>query len=63
MYCKVGDLVKMSKHNKHVMGVVISTPIQTPNGFTVKVAVNGKVFPVYTWSLEIIDKASINTSI
>jgi len=63
MSCKIGDLVKMSRRNKNIMGVVVSTPIQTPNGFTVKVAVNGKVFPVYTWSLEIIDKASINTSI
>lgn len=65
MNYKVGDLVKITKDSgvKSELGVVVSKPVDTPNGFTVRIAVGDRVLPVYTWNLEIVDQDSLNTSV
>lgn len=69
MNYKIGDLVKVKMTHNHrnykegVVGVVVSDPVDTPNGFTVRVASGEKVFPVYTWYLEIVDQDNLNTSV
>ena len=64
MNYKIGDLVKITKDIGawHELGVVVSSPVDTPNGFSVRIAIGGKVFPVYTWRLEAVEKTKMNTS-
>ena len=47
---KIGDLVKIEGQT-HKLGVVVSVPIETPSGYTVKVAFKDKVFSIYTWNI------------
>jgi len=49
MQLKIGDLVKS---DDHAIGVVVSSPIETPSGYTVKIAFNDKVLSMYTWCIE-----------
>ena len=49
MHLKIGDLVKS---NDHEIGVIVSAPIETPSGYTVKIAFNNKVLSMYTWCIE-----------
>lgn len=49
MNLKIGDLVKAEGHK---IGVIVSAPIETPSGYTVKIAFNNKVLSMYTWCLE-----------
>ena len=62
MNYKVGDLVKITKDSgvKSELGVVVSSPVDTPNGFSVRIAIGEKVLPVYTWRLEAVDKTKVN---
>jgi hypothetical protein len=53
---KVGDLVSLKNDDieisgmpPHSYGVVVSHPVSTKNGFSVKVAVHDKIMSVYTW--------------
>ena len=71
MKYKIGDLVTMtdpgsSGATKSTMGVIVSEPINTPSGFTVRIAIGDKVLPVYTWSLKFVkrppDPIPVNTS-
>ena len=70
MNYKVGDLVKVKMTSMHhnsykegIIGVIVSDPVDTPNGFTVRVASGDKVLPMYTWYLEIVDQDNLNTSV
>jgi len=65
VHYKIGDLVKITKNSaaKPELGVIVSKPVDTPNGFTVRIAVGDRVLPVYTWNLEIVDQSELNTLI
>ena len=49
MHLKIGDLVRS---DDHAIGVIVSTPVETPSGYTVKIAFNDKVLSMYTWRIE-----------
>ncbi len=51
MKLKIGDLVSVDKSDKTI-GVIVSSPIETPTGYTVRVAFNDKVMAMYTWCLK-----------
>ena len=50
MEFKIGDLVKVDDQVEK-FGVIVSSPVETPGGYTVKVAFNNKVFSMYTWCI------------
>lgn len=49
MQLKIGDLVRS---DDHTIGVVVSSPVETPSGYTVRIAFNDKVLAMYTWNLK-----------
>lgn len=51
MELKIGDLVK-ANDQKGKFGVIVSLPVETPAGYTVRVAFDGKVMSMYTWNIE-----------
>ena len=61
---EVGDLVKLPTGTKcgKSSGVVISNPVMTPTGATVRIAVGDKIMSYHTWSLEVIEKSSKDCS-
>ena len=50
MKFKIGDLVKVNDQIEK-FGVIVSSPVETPNGYTVKIAFNNKVLSMYTWCI------------
>jgi hypothetical protein len=51
MEFKIGDLVKVEERLFDRLGVIVSDPVETPGGYTVKVAFNNKILSMYTWCI------------
>jgi len=55
MEFKIGDLVETDDQVPK-LGVIVSNPIETPSGYTVRVAFDGKILSVYTWGIHPIEQ-------
>lgn len=52
MKLSLGELVRIEGYDEDKYGVVVSGPIQTPLGYTVRVATKNKVITTYAWNLK-----------
>ena len=50
MEFKIGDLVRVDDTDD-TFGVIVSSPVETPAGFTVRVAFDNKILSMYTWCI------------
>ena len=55
MKFKIGDLVETDDQAPK-LGVIVSNPIATPRGYTVRVAFDGKILSMYTWGINPVEQ-------